>query len=584
MSLYSPWEKIGVLSSTALIASVSLFLVSLPFFVIGGVLSRITRRSLSVSLVIFFPATLLLTFAMLVVIDNFTLTLFGLGVRDSSGITVYLYRFLTVTLAVLASWVLYGFFGGRYSARSLKVITVVTWLIFAGSIPLLVSVISAPVEKIVELTDTDQFLPNILIISGDGISANHTSVYGYERPTTPFLQSARDEFLIADNHFTNACDTGGSVISLLSGKLPTTTRVIYPPDTLRGSDSFEHLPGLLKKLGYYSADISMRHYADPYDLNLRNGFAEANFRQLKVTGGTLVSTIRQIPVLNPASLLIDRISERISERFDHIWKNKKMQDPMAAVNAPDRRWIRDNDRMAEIQRLIDTAQQPFFLNVHMMGTHGERFKPTRRVYSTEEDYPNLWSIDGYDDAIIDFDRRVGEVYEFLKNRDLLESTILVVSSDHGFIHSALDRLPMMLRLPGQERSGVIHGNTQRLDIAPTLLDAIGIIPPEWMEGRSMLDAEYRESGSQHIFASGSRGGKSADGAFWSVSLPEAPWYSLGRLYLIHCDQGFELQLETMDVSPTRIGGSTMNCGDQMTREEARRIMLSHLEEKGYVWD
>lgn len=583
ISLYSPWEQIGVLSASAVIMSVALLLISLPFFVLAWIVSRTTQTLLPVSLAIFFPASLLLTFAMLVVIDNFTLTLFGWGVRSTAGFTVYLYRLFTIVLAVLASWLLYGFLNGRYSTKSLKIFTVATGLIFACSIPMFLSAIFSPVENVADIAKSDQLLPNIIIFSGDGISANHMSVYGYERPTTPFLKSARDEFLIADNHFTNASDTGGSVISLLTGKLPTTTRVIYPPDVLRGDDSYEHLPGLLKKMGYYTADISLRHYADPYDLNMRGGFAEANFRKLKVTGGTLVSTIRQIPALNPASLLIDRMSERISERFDHIWKNKKMQDPMAAVNAPDLRWIRDPARMEEIRRLIDTAQQPFFLNVHMMATHGERFRPTKRIYSTEEDYPNLWSVDGYDDAIIDFDRRVGEIYDFLKQHNILESTILIVSSDHGFVHSALDRLPMMLRLPGQEKAGVIGGNTQRLDIAPTLLDAMGIEPPDWMEGHTMLDAKYNQAGSEFIFASGSRGGKSAEGAFWSVSLPVAPWFSLGRQLLIHCDQGFVLNLESMEISQGKIDGSTMDCKDTISTEEAHQILLSHLEEKGYTW-
>ncbi|RKX65396.1 MAG: hypothetical protein DRP42_04810, partial [Tenericutes bacterium] len=384
MSLYSLWEKVGVLSSTALIISLALLLGSLPFIALAWLLNRLASNRLPLSLVIFFPANLLLALEMLVVIDNFTLTLFGWGIRNTSGDAVYFYRLVTIALVILAAWLLHGLLGERYSNSTLRSLTVVTGLILASSFPLLLVTNSRPVEELAEAEWISHGLPNILILSGDGISANHMSLYGYERPTTPFMDSVQDEFLIAENHFTNASDTGGSVISLLSGKLPTTTRVIYPPDVLRGSDSFQHLPGLLKKMGYYNADISMRHYADPYDLNLRDGFAEANFRQLEDTGGTLVAAIRKYPMLNPASLLIDRISERISERFDHIWKDKKMQDPMAEVNIPDRRWVRDPKRMEEIRRFIDIAPQPFFLNVHMMGTHGIRFRPTKRIYSSEE--------------------------------------------------------------------------------------------------------------------------------------------------------------------------------------------------------
>jgi arylsulfatase A-like enzyme len=257
---------------------------------------------------------------------------------------------------------------------------------------------------------------------------------------------------------------------------------------------------------------------------------------------------------------------------------------MAEVNRPDRRWIRDDKRMEEIRRFISTAQQPFFLNVHMMVTHGERFRPSKRIYSTEKDYPTSWNIDGYDDAIIDFDRHVEETYKLLKEHDLLKSTILVISSDHGFQHGVLARLPMLFRLPGLEKTGAIGGNTQRLDIAPTLLDAIGLTPEDWMEGWSMLGSDLDEKPVQAIFASGSRGEKSTDGNFWSVSTPKPPWYSLGKLFLIYCDQGFTLRMDNMDISADKISGSTMKCKGNLSPEEARQVMLSHLEEKGYSWE
>jgi arylsulfatase A-like enzyme len=583
MSLYSPWEKLSVLSSTALIVSVTLLLATLPFAALAWLLSRFIERRVPLSLLAFFPLILLLAMAMLVVIDNFTLTLFGWGVRNASGAAVNLYRLLTIVLLVLAGFLCHGFLVERFSISTLKGLSWITGLLLACSIPLLWLTYSGPDEEHLVSSGSGGILPNILILSGDGISADHMSLYGYERSTTPFMDSVQDEFLIAENQFTNGSDTGGSVISLLTGKLPTTTRVIYPPDVLRGSDSFQHLPGLLKRLGYYNADVSMRHYADPYDLNLRDGFAEANFRRLSESGGTLVAAIRRYPVLNPTSLLLDRISERVSERFGHIWKDKKMQDPMAEVNRPDKRWLRDEGRMAEIQRLIGDAPRPFFLHVHMLGTHGETFRPSKRIYSTEEDAEVRWSIDAYDDAIMDFDRDVEKTYQLLRDEGLLDSTILVISSDHGFAHSALERLPLMLRLPGQEKTGPVGGNTQRLDIAPTLLDALGQQPRNWMEGRSMLASDEPESPDRPIFASGSRGEKSVNNDFWSVSSPQPPWYSLGRLFFIHCDQGFVLHLDSMELNTKGIAGSTRVCEDEMSLDDARKVMLDHLEEKGYSW-
>jgi membrane-anchored protein YejM (alkaline phosphatase superfamily) len=93
--------------------------------------------------------------------------------------------------------------------------------------------------------------------------------------------------------------------------------------------------------------------------------------------------------------------------------------------------------------------------------------------------------------LIDFDLYVQETYQLLRNSDLLESTILIISSDHGFRHGVLTRLPWLLSLPGRKIAGSVSGNTQRVDFAPTLLDAIGMEPVKWMEGKSILEEHQK---------------------------------------------------------------------------------------------
>ena len=256
-------------------------------------------------------------------------------------------------------------------------------------------------------------------------------------------------------------------------------------------------------------------------------------------------------------------------------------DPLAEVNKPDKRFIRDSTRMTEIQRFVGESHQPFFLHVHMMGTHGTRFKPRKRIYSTEESYPLDWVDDGYDDAIIDFDLYIQETYELLKENGQLDNTIFIISSDHGYKHDPLQRVPMMLRMPGLTRTGTIAGNTQRLDIAPTLLELIGATKPAWMEGRSMLSTDTDELNARPIFATGASGPKSADGIFWSVINQKAPWYSLGRLFLVNCNQGFDLHTVDMELQEREVEGSTLSCADKMSSDDARQLMLAHLQERGY---
>ena len=89
-------------------------------------------------------------------------------------------------------------------------------------------------------------LPNIILLGSDGLNADNMSVYGYDKDTTPRLRELAQTSLVAENAFTNAGNTAGSVVSILSGKLPTQTRVLYPPDILTDLAAFQHLPGILK--------------------------------------------------------------------------------------------------------------------------------------------------------------------------------------------------------------------------------------------------------------------------------------------------------------------------------------------------
>ena len=583
MSLYSAWQRLGVLSGTTLVLGCALLALTLPFALLGRGLSRLGLRGPLLSSVVFLPAIVLSALAMLVVVDNFTLTVLGWGVRDAQGPAVLAYRAVSLALLVVAARMIWG----AWSGASRGVLRGVLWawgLGLIAGLPLLLLEPSARAEYRLE-RESEGALPNIVILSGDGITAEHMSLYGYERATTPFMDRVRDEFLIAENHFTNASDTGGAIISLLTGKLPTTTRVVYPPDVLRGRDSYQHLPGLLKTLGYYNADISVRHYADPYDLNLRNGFAEANFRRLQESGGTLVSAVRRVPGLNTTSLLIDRMSERIAERVGHIWRGAQMSDPLVEVNRPGRRGVTDAMRMAEVRRFISEAPQPFFLHVHTLGTHGAWFRPSQRVFSTEADRDVAWSLAGYDDAILEFDRMVESTYQRLEQAGLLESTLLVISSDHGFMKKVTTRLPLLIRLPDRSITGMIGGNTQRLDLAPTLIDALGLPEQDWMEGASLLGVSDVPAADRPIIASGvSNGEKTIEGVFYSIKNPTAPWYSLGRVFLIHCDQGFVLKVETMKVTERRIKGSTAVCDVKLTREEAGERLKAHLRDRDYRWE
>ena len=98
----------------------------------------------------------------------------------------------------------------------------------------------------------------------------------------------------------------------------------------------------------------------------------------------------------------------------------------------------------------------------------------------------------------------------------------------------------------------------------------------------MLSTDTDELNARPIFASGASDPKSADGLNLSVINPSAPWYSLGRLYMVKCNQGFGLLMSNMELQRREVEGSTLNCADIITRDDARQLMLAHLQERGYI--
>jgi len=227
----------------------------------------------------------LLSSITLMLTDNFTYTLFKQGIITSEKFVKVIYLVFFISLIILFSGKIIKFYLYIDSKISKNFFHKIIWVI---SILVTIIALINPVKfiaskrNITQLNfakiDTTNDLPNIFLFTCESCDADHFSLYGYKRKTTPFLEKISDHSLVSMNAFSNAQGTTGSTTSILTGKYPTDTRVIYAPDILHGNDAYQHLPGILKIHGYYSAQLSFNWYADAYDLNFKNGFSEANGR------------------------------------------------------------------------------------------------------------------------------------------------------------------------------------------------------------------------------------------------------------------------------------------------------------------
>jgi hypothetical protein len=549
-------------------------------------------------LALMLPAFILATIIFLM-IDNFTYTILKVNVGSFRGLTRFLYAAIFVLLCLWMHGFLVRWCNLSFWEKKASIIYKITGALVILSTFIAIYKLSPGSRATSSSLDSvifpkarlnlspqdykDRNFPNILILSTDGLNAAHMSAYGYHRKTTPFIDMILPECLLVENHFTNCAKSTGSIGSLLSGKLPIQTKVIYPPDIFRGRDSYEHLPGILKKLGYRNADLSIRHYTDPCDLNMRDGFDYANGRKVvKFAGFVKLPHFIQSVFLIETYFLEQTIS-RILFRLQHVFGVNYFVNPYAEVkkiNIEDR-LLPDNNRIRQLIDFIDKDDAPFFAHVHFMITHGAQFNPSNRVFSVGKEQKSLWMTDFYDDTILDYDEYVKKITQYLKKNNKFENTIIILTSDHGMDWRATERIPLIIRFPNQQYRDTITNNVQRIDVAPTILEYLKVNIPDWFEGSSFLTKKPNKF-RPVIFADSGTWGPMVNG--WRVvKNNREPFYSLGGIGAIISNRWYFLNLENKKISSDYVQGHTSPCNDKDLPSvlEIWKLLISRLKDCGY---
>jgi hypothetical protein len=332
LSLSPFQEKLAALAVSVIIVDAFLILLSIPIVLIGSVFSQ--NKKVGIFLITIIPA-ILYTCLGLLLVDNFTYTLFKVGVVNTAGVGKIAYILGVIFLFVYSSKSL--FLGiekvlTKWETKRLTkplLILNISMIVFCCAI-VFSSIINTPSFGYINVTNQEKATqPNIILITADGVNASHLNVYGYERQTTPFLSSMKKRLIISKDHFTNSGNTSGSITSMLTSKLPTTTRVLYPPDILRGTDTMEHLPAVLRSKGYYAAQFSVQHFVDAIELNFQNGFSEVN--GVPVISKGLVTRLNQRIPTN-SKLFLQQVEGRLLDRLGHVFFIKEMENTYTQGN------------------------------------------------------------------------------------------------------------------------------------------------------------------------------------------------------------------------------------------------------------
>jgi hypothetical protein len=558
----------------------SLFFLCLLFILILSLLplsKRFTEALITLAAVL--PAAIFAAL-ILIMVDNFTYTVFKFGIVSTEGWSRALYGLgfmLVILLSYRRTVKAYSSLSRQIRIWGLEPKWILALLVGVGLLSIIgLVVLDRPLSSTHSMTGAAdaKVRPHILLITADGMDASHMSVYGYARDTTPFLRKLAESSLVAENAFSNADHTTGSIISIYTGKYPARTRLFFSQNILKGVDSYQHLPGILHSQGYKTVQITVPDYLDSNKINLLDGFDE-----VKMSGAVhskyLNAMSRVLP--NEQALFADEIINRIVDRIRHILFIEKMNNPHLLAQT-------DLERWEILREEIQTTSQPIFVHIHLLVTHGKRFNPVEQNFSAGQSIQNQepWNVDFYDDSILDVDKNIGELIDYLAYQDLLENTILIIASDHSQQWSLFKRLPFIIRFPHAQYASRIEVNVQNLDIAPTLLDYIGIDPPDWMRGNSLIAGEPGQRAIVGISA--------IDEPFNAnncIAVPgedaTSPFDTFLSITLIKCQRWFKLDLANISWASGIVEGSTAICpsADEITDEQAFQLIIEHLKDNDF---
>jgi len=367
--------------------------------------------------------------------------------------------------------------------------------------------------------------PHILLLTMDALSAEHMSLYGAARDTTPSLEAFARGATTFDRMYANSNFTTPTADSILTGTRPWTHRAFEVQDWPTLPTRRESLPALLASFGYHTGYVA----TNPLAGAARNGFgvyfefhcSDAVPMSLLLSCSDWLNAALRYgceAAQLPALLLVQGSWMKLQESLLFA-SNNRHYDPTPAISSA-LAWLTTVDK-----------QQPVFLWLHLQPPHSPYAAPrpwlgrfsalltARRPADSEPEISYRFSRTAPERAAV-LQARYGESIQYVDHyvgdflRQALQrlgpNTVVVVSADHGesFTHGygghagpalydSVIHIPLIVKFPNQTQALRVPQLTEQVDLAPTLAELAGITPPPSWEGRSFASLS-RATASQPL--------------------------------------------------------------------------------------
>jgi arylsulfatase A-like enzyme len=378
---------------------------------------------------------------------------------------------------------------------------------------------------------------SIVLVTVDCLRADHVGFMGYERPTSPFLDSLASESFVVPTAIVAGAPTYYSFPAILASRYP----LALGRDVLGLGPDEPTLASVLRQAGYATASFGA---ANPY-ISSRFGYEHGfdTFRDFlgdepaplsdekanaANSNGWASRLNRKLqknrPALGPLGMVYDELY------FEYCQRVTPVPDSLDALRRfPSADVIVDHT----CTWLSSIGDAPFFLWLHLMDPHSPYYPKDAAltlmgqgpVTTYRARYLNSWwnrsdlglrrvahhrdEIVGlYDAGIRWVDTQMARLTETLRGAKRWDDCIFAFTADHGEefldhggryhppsrLMEELIRVPLLLRVPGSEKRDVGKSPFSMVHLAPTLLHAAQLPVPADFQGRSHWE-QLRRGGS-----------------------------------------------------------------------------------------
>jgi arylsulfatase A-like enzyme len=290
---------------------------------------------------------------------------------------------------------------------------------------------------------------NVVFVLVDTLRADRLGVYGYSRKTSPHIDALAERGVLFENVESQSSWTKTSMASLWTGRYPHRTGVTRGYHAL--PEAAITPAEILRRAGFQTDGVVRNDWVHE-TFGFRQGF------------DTYLRPKKNRPIA-----------------FSHHNPTSKQSDH-TDIDATD----------LAVALIEGREDRPFLLYIHYLDAHQYVFSNGTPTFGTEPS-------DYYDSAVHWTDHNIGILVDALERNGLVDSTIIVIASDHGEafmehamlghsnnLHREVTRVPLIIALPGALEGVVVREQIANIDIWPTLLDLLGLPPLGGADGRSLV--------------------------------------------------------------------------------------------------